>query len=102
MLEEKLGPSVTKRLDNMQWHFTKLKNTEKSINFLDKFDEIVGRLPDENKFLRSENQCLKGEVHRTTNLMEQLNDNFSELQQYSRRDYLELRGLLVCEREDTN
>ena len=105
LLERKLG-SIVKRLDNMQWHIAKIQDIEKSISFLsDKFDETVGRisrLEEENETLRNENRCLRAEVHRTTNLMAQLKDDVNDLQQYSRGDRLEIRGLPVLEEEDTN
>ena len=105
MLEKKLGP-IIERLDNKQLQITKIVEIEKSINFLsDKFDETVGRiakLEKENASLRNDNQCLRGEVHRSRNLLAQMKDDFNDLQQYSRWDCLELRGLPDLEGEDTN
>ena len=102
MQEKKLGP-IVKRLDNMQWHIAKIQDIEKSISFLrDKFDETAGRIArfeEENETLRNENQCLRAEVYRTTNLITQLKDDANNLQQYSCRDCLEIRGLPVLEEE---
>ena len=107
-LDKKLG-KIVKKLDNMQWHITKIQNIEKSVSFLsDKFDETAGRiarLEKENETLRKKNRCLRTEVHRTAstaNLMVHLKDDVNDLQQYSRRDCLEIRGLPVLEEEGTN
>ena len=108
MLEKKLGP-IIKRRDNMQLQITKIVEIEKSINFLsDKLNETVGkiaRLKEENTSFRNDNQCLRAEVHCSTNLMgimAQMKDDFNNLQQYSRCDCFELRGLPVLEGEDIN
>ena len=102
MQEKKRGP-IVKRLDNMQCHIAKIQDIEKSISFLrDKFNETAGRiarLEEENETLRNENQCLRAEVYRTTNLITQLKDDANNLQQYSCRDCLEIRGLPVLEEE---
>ena len=55
--------------------------------------------------LVNENKSLKGELLDTTNQLKALKESFNELEQYSRRDCMEIRGIPEISsdtREDTN
>ena len=49
-----------------------------------------------------ENKSLKAEVRKTTNEFNHLKEEFNNLEQYSRRDCLEIRGVPVQRDGDTN
>ena len=54
--------------------------------------------------LVNENKSLKGELLDTTNQLKALKESFNELEQYSRRDCMEIRGIPEISsdtREDT-
>ena len=54
--------------------------------------------------LVNENKSLKGELLDTTNQLKALKESFNELEQYSRRDCMEIRGISEISsdtREDT-
>ena len=55
--------------------------------------------------LVNENKSLKGKLLDTTNQLKALKESFNELEQYSRRDCMEIRGIPDISsdtREDTN
>ena len=55
--------------------------------------------------LVNENKSLKGKLLDTTNQLKALKESFNELEQYSRRDCMEIRGIPEISsdtREDTN
>ena len=49
-----------------------------------------------------ENKSLKAEVRKTSNEFNHLKEEFNNLEQYSRRDCLEIRGVPVQRDGDTN
>lgn len=105
LLDRKLEP-IVKSLEDMMTKISKLDSIEQSLIFLsNRYDELVEKvekLESENENLAQENGNLKIEMHRTTNCISQLKEELNELEQYGRRDCLEIRGIPVVEDEDTD
>ena len=94
-LEEKLKP-ISRRMDDLV----------ESISFMsDKFESIVKRVSDvEVKcgMVEEENKCLRTEVMRLSKIVHQHVGEINELQQYFRRDCVEITGLPNEKDEDTD
>lgn len=78
-----------------------------SITFVsEKYDEIAKLLKaaqEENKFLIAECKSLKSELLESVNEIKILKDSFNDVDQYLRRDCVEIRGLpLTNAQENTN
>jgi chromosome segregation ATPase len=105
LLDTKINP-IVKTLDEVKSKISKLESIEKSILFLsDKYDELiekVKRLESKNDHLQQENSNLKSEVHRSTDSIAQLKQEVNNMEQYSRRDCVEIRGIPLTDDEDTD
>ena len=88
VLEEKLAP-LTKKIDE----------TNAAITFINqKYEEILKKLADyesERKELINENKCLKSELLNVTKKLNDMAEKVNDLEQYSRRECLEIRGIPV-------
>ncbi|XP_044172420.1 uncharacterized protein LOC122956798 [Acropora millepora] len=104
VLEEKLKAifedTLNSILDNKfkEIHLSMSKLTE-SIEEVKKSASFISSQYDS---LLQENKSLKVEVRKTTNELNHLKEEFNNLEQYSRRDCLEIRGVPVQRDEDTN
>ncbi|XP_044166316.1 uncharacterized protein LOC122950324 [Acropora millepora] len=104
LLEEKLQAifedTLNSILDNKfkEIHLSMSKLTE-SIEEVKKSASFISSQYDS---LLQENKSLKVEVRKTTNELNHLKEEFNNLEQYSRRDCLEIRGVPVQRDEDTN
>lgn len=104
VLEEKLKAifegTLNAILDN------KLKELHLSISKLTESIEEVKKsasfMSSQYDLLLQENKSLKAEVRKTTNELNHLKEEFNNLEQYSRRDCLEIRGVPVQRDEDIN
>jgi hypothetical protein len=56
----------------------------------------------EPKTKKKENQCLREKLHAAVNDVEMLKLEVNNMEQYSRRDCLEIRGIPTIIGEDTN
>ena len=85
-LEEKLVP-LTK----------KIEETNTAITFINhKYEEILCKLSayeSERKELMNENKCLKSQLLATTNKLNVMAEEINNLEQYSRRECVEIRGI---------
>lgn len=84
----------------------KLEEILTSINFLSaKYDELVKKvdtLEDKNKGLEVENKRLNDLVRQLELQVQQQAESISEIEQYFRRDCLEIRGIPVENNEETD
>lgn len=97
LLEEKLKAifedSLNAILDN------NISKLTESIEEVKKFASFTSRQYDQ---VLQENKCLKADVRKTTNEFNHVEEEFNNLEQYSRRDCLEIRGVPVQRDQDTN
>ncbi|CAB4004743.1 Hypothetical predicted protein, partial [Paramuricea clavata] len=95
ILDKKLNP-IDKKLEEILT----------SITFLSaKYDELVKKvdtLEDKNKGLEVENKRLNDSVRQLELQVQQQAESISEIEQYSRRDCLEIRGIPVETNEETD
>ena len=100
MVNTKFEDTLNSILDNKfkEIHLSMSKLTE-SIEEVKKSASFISSQYDS---LLQENKSLKVEVRRTTNELNHLKEEFNNLEQYSRRDCLEIRGVPVQRDEDTN
>ena len=86
ILEEKLAP-LNQKLDE----------TNLAISFINqKYEEILKKLSlyeEERKDLVNENKSIKVELRDTTKKLKDLMDRCDDLEQYSRRECVEIRGI---------
>ena len=84
----------------------KMEGLVKSIEFISaKYDELMikqQKIEEMNNELSNENQMLKKQVFNLQNQTEQTSGKLNELEQYGRRDCLEIRGIPVQDGEDTD
>lgn len=105
VLELKLDP-IAKTLEEVKLKISKLNDIEKAITFLsNRYDEIfekVKKLEHDNGLLQQECKSVSMELHQSTNSITQLKQEVNNLEQYSRRDCLEMRGIPATDDEDTD
>lgn len=105
LLDKKLNP-IVKALDEVSVQIAKIDNIEQSLNFLsDKYDDLlskVTKMEGTNKSLVEENTFLRKSLHDTNNNLDQLKYELNNIEQYSRRECLEIRGIPVLSGENTN
>ncbi|XP_028414768.1 uncharacterized protein LOC114537858 [Dendronephthya gigantea] len=105
ILDKKLNP-VMKTLDDLRHKINKIDKIEESIDFLSsKYDELITKYDSANdlmKDVQEENQCLRKQLHEAVNNIEMLKAEVNDLEQYSRRDCLEIRGIPMVMGENTN
>lgn len=102
ILDKKLG-SLNTKIDGLHAGMEETKNSIKFIS--EQYDEILGRLKtieEEKKELIKENESLREELTATTTALNRLKEDHNNLEQYSRRDCLEIRGIPISEDENTN
>lgn len=84
----------------------KFDEFEKSITLLsDKYDELLTdykKLKVDHSKLDKENRSLKTQLVQATIDIEKIKDDVNDLEQYSRRDCLEIRGIPYTQDEDTD
>ena len=84
----------------------KFDEIEKSLQFLsDKFDQLYKdheASMQEHANLVTENKSLKSQVLGSNNDIKSLNKTVNDLEQYSRRDYVEIRGVPYTEEESAD
>ena len=94
-LEEKLRP-FHEAMDDLK----------QSVDFVsEKFDSLANRVSDVEekcKDVQTENIFLKAEVLRLSNVIKQHSESLSNIEQYSRRDCIEISGIPEEPGEDTN
>ena len=102
LLNEKLLP-ITNKIECLH---NRVEEVVHSLSFLsNKYDELFNKvsvLEDNNKQLSTENQRLKSESSNLSNVCASLKVAIDELEQYSRRDCLELRGIPSSRDENTD
>ena len=78
----------------------------KNINFIsEKYDEIIKLLKvseEEKKLLVTENKNLKAKVLQSENEIKLLQQSFNDMDQYLRRDCIEIRGLPIDSKQNSN
>ena len=109
ILDKKLKP-ILKSLDAMEKQMEVLKSVENSLQSLhEKHEELntrVNKLDEDIKSeisnLKSECNTLRKESVKSNNTIQLFLNQMNDLEQYSRRECLEIRGIPVREDEDTN
>lgn len=101
-LDEKLTP-IKSKIDELR---SKVTEAMKFITLASsKYDELLTKFAihdKENKELIKENQILRGTVRDMESKLSQLSDTCNDLEQYSRRDCVEILGIPFHRDEDTN
>ena len=98
---------IPKLLDE-KWHplLLTINGLKDSVKFLsEKFDNVYKKVEELDKKVsdvQSENKCLKAEVLRLSGMVERQNNELNEIEQYSRRDCVEISGLPEEKGEDLN
>ena len=98
ILDEKLGPLSEQLKEALP--MVKSLSTE-----YEKMEESFGALQEENKVLKEEYASRKSQLLSSANDLKSVQKSLNDLEQYSRRDCLEIRGILLPEEsqaEDTN
>ena len=105
LLDNKLNP-VLKTLEDLKSKIDKIDNIEESLNFLSgKYDELISNSSNVNNIIRElneENKIIKESLHKSVNDIELLKQEVNNMEQYMRRDCLEIRGIPVLTGEDTS
>ncbi|CAB4043860.1 Hypothetical predicted protein [Paramuricea clavata] len=102
ILDEKLAP--------LKSEISEVKaKSEEMRAFLDmaneKYDEIITKLAQrdaEMKDIKTENKILKATIQTMDDQVRQLTDSVNDLEQYSRRECLEIQGIPLKNIDDTN
>lgn len=109
LIDKKLEPIHT-LLEKMKNKMADLTNVESSLEYLhnqyEDIDKQVKQLQSNinkeiSKF-EAESKALKVEVLKSNTMITQLNEQLDDLEQYSRRDCLEIRGVPFNDGEDTD
>lgn len=83
-----------------------VEDAMKNINFIsEKYDEIIKLLKvseEERKLLVTENKNLKAKVLQSENEIKPLQQSFNDMDQYLRRDCVEIRGLPIDSKQNSN
>ena len=102
ILDKKLG-SLNSKMDEVT---TSIEETMKTVKFISKqYDEILIKLTtieEEKRLLLKENESLRQDLTEATQELESLRECQNKLEQYSRRDCLEIKGIPVKEGEVTS
>ena len=105
LLDKKLNP-IVKTLEEVKCKTVKIDNIEQSINFLsEKYDDLLSKVAEmdqTNKSLINENKFLRESLHDSKNQLDQLKQEVNNMEQYTRRECLEIRGVPVQPDENTN
>ena len=84
----------------------KIIELTKSLDFLSsKYDDLLAKsnvLETSNKSLQQENQLLRSQVSNQEHITTQISSNLNDLDQYIRRDTLEIKGIPVTRDENTD
>ena len=98
ILDEKLGPLSEQLKEALA--MVKSLSTK-----YEKMEESLGALQEENKVLKEEYASLKSQLLSSANDLKSVQKSLNDLEQYTRRDCLEIRGIPLPEEsqaEDTN
>ena len=105
LLDKKLNP-IVRRLDDLKEKVDKIAEIEKSIAFLSSsYDDLfreVSNLKSDHDNLTQECADLRIQCFAMVNEVSQLKQNIHDMEQYSRRDCIEIRGIPTSEDEDTD
>ena len=105
LLDKKLNP-IVKTLDEVKSKTAKIDHIEQSLNFLsEKYDVLLSKVADleeTNKSLIKENKFLRESLHDSNNQLDQQKQEINNIEQYSRRECLEIRGVPVQSGDNTN
>lgn len=98
IVDTKLGPLVDK--------IAKIDAIESSLDFLsesyENLNKKVKNLSESNTLVDQENTRLGAKLRDTRNELEQIKETLNDMEQYIRRDCLEIRGVPLHKDEDTN
>ncbi|CAB4005709.1 Hypothetical predicted protein [Paramuricea clavata] len=105
LLDKKLNP-IVKTLDEVNIKIVKIDIIEQFLTFLsDKYDDLfskVAKMEETNKLLVEENKYLRESLHDSSNNLDQLKQEINNIEQYSRRECLETRGIPIQSGESTD
>lgn len=103
---ERLEKILDEKLSPLSEQLKEALATVKSLNTkFEKMEETLGTLQEENKALKEEHVSLKAQVFSSANDLKLVQKSLNDLEQYTRRDCLEIRGIPLPEEsqeEDTN
>lgn len=105
LLDKKLNP-ILETVDEVKNKMATIDKIEQSLSFLsDKYDDLLPKvlaMEDFNNELAKENKFLKESLLSSTNNIELMKQDLNNLEQYSRGECLEIRGIPVLPGEKTN
>ena len=101
-MDQKLSPLN----DNLSRVSMTMRKIEESMEFLSKkYDELLSKvdaLESEKEVLMKDNTILKSDLENLSCEMSTVNNNLNDMEQYSRRECLEIRGIPVRDQYDEN
>ena len=105
LLDKKLNPLV-KTLEELKSKIFIVDKIEKSVSFLRRqYDDLLPKLNDldiTSTSLIEKHKCLKSEPLKATNDLQMIKQELNNAEQYSRRDCLDIRGILLQRNEICN
>ena len=103
---ERLEKILDEKLNPLSEQLKEALATVKTLNTkIEQMEDTFGMLQEENKALKQEQVSLKAQVLRSANDLKLVQKSLNDLEQYTRRDCLEIRGIPLPEDsrlEDTN
>ena len=103
---ERLEKILDEKLNPLSEQLKEALATVKTLNTkIEQMEDTFGTLQEENKALKQEQVSLKAQVLRSANDLKLVQKSLNDLEQYTRRDCLEIRGIPLPEDsrlEDTN
>ena len=103
---ERLEKILDEKLNPLSEQLKETLATVKTLNTkIEQMEDTFGTLQEENKALKQEQVSLKAQVLRSANDLKLVQKSLNDLEEYTRRDCLEIRGIPLPEDsrvEDTN
>ena len=92
---ERLEKILDEKLNPLSEQLKEALATVKTLNTkIEQMEDTFGTLQEENKALKQEQVSLKAQVLRSANDLKLVQKFLNDLEQYTRRDCLEIRGII--------
>ena len=95
---ERLEKILDEKLNSLSEQLKETLATVKTLNTkIEQMEDTFGTLQEENKALKQEQVSLKAQVLRSANDLKLVQKSLNDLEEYTRRDCLEIRGIPLPE-----
>ena len=109
-MDQKTKDEVCKLIDErfslLQEKLDKIDELERSVSFMsNKYDDLGKKfeaLELQNKYIIDDHTRFRCNINNITNELEQIKQDLDDMEQYIRRECLEIRGIPLAKDEDTN